>query len=301
MVRRLRRISNVILEDLATAEKQTGPTFGDALCNFYAGRAIKNGPEDRHLKEESADEFVQCVARITRLNFQAASDPSVYGILTTLRGWWQPSSPPRTFEITSRKVAIVGVDALHIFARQGIRNTHLRAAIVDACGKGVVDLLAKTAVDSDVSLAEDVSYWFAHGREQINERSTATMEAISSKRLDEHVGRLLIAISSPDSNYRTIKAAADQISILMPEEANTLTRAANRLSQIAQWSRAIARSRNIETMGEQGEIVAYDPTVHDANEDFIVGSNVVVAVPGATRSVPGRPPVLIIKIEVKTL
>ena len=54
-------------------------------------------------------------------------------------------------------------------------------------------------------------------------------------------------------------------------------------------------------MGEQGEVVAYDPTVHDANEDFTVGSKVIVAVPGATRNVPGRPPVLIIKIEVKTL
>ena len=298
LIRRLRRISNVIAEDLATAEKPTGSDFGNALRSFYSGRAIASGPHDRELREESADEFVRCLARIIRLNFRAASDPAVYGVLTALRRWWQPSSPPERFEALSKKVAHAGIDALHIFARQGLRNKHLREAIVDACGRSVVDQLSKATADADVSLPEDISYWFAHGSEQTGQKSTAAIEALSGKRLDEHIGRLLIAISSPDSNYRTIKAVADQVSILIPEEANTLSRASNRLSQITQWSKAAARSRDMELMGARGEVVAYDPAVHDANEDCVVGSEVVVAAPGAIRKLPGRPQVLIVKIEV---
>ena len=300
LIRRLRRISNVIAEDLATAEKPTGPDLGNALRGFYAGRAIGSGPNDRELREESAEDFVRCLARIIRLNFRAASDPEVYGILTAIRRWWQPSTPPERFETLSMKMANAGIDALHIFARQGVRNIRLREAIVDACGRSVVDQLSKAAADADVSLPEDISYWFAHGSEQTVQRSTAAIEALSGKRLDEHIGRLLIAISSPDSNYRTIKAVADQVSILMPEEAHILSRASNRLSQITQWSKAIAHSRDMELIGARGAVVAYDPAVHDANEDCIVGSEVFVMAPGAIRKLPGRPQVLIVKVEVTT-
>ena len=300
LIRRLRRINNVIAEELATAEKPAGSGFGNALRRFYAGRAIASGPEDRELREASAAEFVGCLAKIARLNLGAASDPEVYGILSALRGWWRPSAPPERFEALSRKVAHAGMDVVHNHARQGARNTHLRQAIVDACGKSVVDLLSKAVVDVDVSLPEDISYWFIHGSEQADQRSTAAIEALSGKRLDEHIGRLLIAISSPDSNFRTIRAVADQVSILMPDEANTLSRAANRLSQITAWSKAIARSRDLELIGERGEIVTYDPAIHDANADCIIGSKVVVAAPGTIRKMPGRPHVLIVKVEVRS-
>ena len=300
LIRRLRRISNVIAEDLAIAEKPTGSDFGNALREFYAGRATTNGPEDRELREESAAEFVRSLARIVRLNFRAASDPVVYGILAALRRWWQPSSPPERFEALSKTVAHSGIEALHIFARWRVRNKHLREAIVNACGRNVVYQLSKAAADADVSLPEDISHWFVHGREQTGQRTTAAIEALSDRRLDEHIGRLLIATSSPDSNYRTLRAVADQVSILMPEEANTLSRTANCLSQIMAWSKAIARSRDMQLTGTRSEIVAYDPTIHDANEDCVVGSKVVVAAPGVIRKIPDRPLLLILKIEVRS-
>ena len=301
LIRRIRRISNVIAEDLATGEKPTGSEFGNALRGFYAGRAIASGPDDRELREESAAEFIRSLARIARLNFRAASDPAVYGILTTTRRWWQPSTPPERFEVLSKQLAHAGIDALHIFARQGVRNKRLRGALVDACGRDIVDLLSKAAADADVSLPEDISYWFAHGNEQTGVRSTDAIEALSGMRLDEHIGHLMIAISSPDSNSRTIRSVADQVSILMPDEADTLSRVANRLGQIASWTKAIAHTRNLELLGQRGEIVTYDPAVHDSNEDCIVGSNVVVVAPGLIRKLAGRPQVLIVKVEVRSL
>ena len=300
LIRRIRRISSVISEDLATAEKPAGSEFGSALLQFYAGRKIANGPGDRDLREEAADEFIRCLARIIRLNFRVASDPTVYKILTVLRRWWRPVSPPEKFETMSRKVAYIGIETLHSFAREGIRNKRLRDAVVAACGKSVVNLLSKSIANADVSLPEDISYWFTHGSEQAGQKSTATIEYLSGKQLDDDVARLLIAISSPDSNHQALKSVADQVSVLMPEEANSLSRAASRLSQIKQWSRAIARSRNIKLMGEQGEVVAFDPAMHTSVEDCIVGSDVVVVTPGAIKANPGRPQVLITKIEVRS-
>lgn len=299
LIRRLRRISNVIAEDLATAEKPTGGNFGEALCGFYAGRAIAKRPEDRGLRDESATEFVGSLAKIVRLNAKAASEPTVYRVLTALRRWWHPSVPPTGFEVLSRKVAQAGMEALHLYARQGIANKPLRQAMVDACGKRDVELLAKSVADADVSLPEEITHWFLHGSEQADRRSTAAIDALSGRRLDENVGRLLIATSSPDANFRTINSVADQVSVLMPEEASTLSRTSNRLAQIASWARAIARSRNMELLGTQGEIVAYDPAIHDTNEDCVVGSKVIVSAPGAVRQVPGRPRVLIVKVEVR--
>ena len=301
LIRRLRRINNVIVENLATSEKSTGSDYGEALRGFYAGPAIAKGPEDKVLKEESAVEFLRSLTRIVRLSFAAASDPEVYGILAVLRRWWRPSSPPRSFEALSKTVAEVGVQTLHIFARQGVRNKPLREAIVAACSRNVVDRLSKAAADADVSLPEDVSYWLAHGSERTGERSTAALEALSGRHLDERIGRLLITLSSPDSSFRELKTIADQVGILMPEEASTLSRIANRMSQITTWSNAIARSRDMELTGEPGKIVTYDPAVHDANENCIIGSKVVVASPGVVRRISGRPQVLIVKMEVRSL
>ena len=207
LIRRIRRVSNVIMDDLATSEIRPGSGFGSELKEFYAGRAIETGPEDRRLKEECGEEFVRSLVKITRLNFRAASDPSVYEIVGVLRRWWQPASPPNSFEELSKRVAYIGIDALHIFARQGVANHRLRQAIADACGKEVVDWLSKSVVDADASLPEGISHWFAHGSELANERTTAAIEAMSSRRLDEYIGRLLVSASSPDSNYRTLRAA----------------------------------------------------------------------------------------------
>ena len=299
LIRRLRRISNVIAEDLATAEKPTGSDFGNTLRNFYGGRTIVNGPDDRELREESAAEFAQSLSRIVRLNFRAASDPAVYGVLLALRQWWHPSSPPASFETLSKKVAHAGIDALHLFARQGVRNKRLREAIVQSCGRHVVEQLSNAVADADVSLPEDISYWFVHGSEQVGQKTTAAIEALSDRRLDEYVGRLLIAISSPDSNYQTIDVVANRLNILMPEEGNTLSRAASRLAQITQWSKAIVRSRNIELFGKLDDVVAYDPTTHSAIDDCVIGSQVLIATPGVVRKIPGRPQILITKAEVR--
>ena len=299
LIRRLRRIDNVIANDLATAEKPTGSNYGKALRDFYAGSAIANGPDDRELREESAVEFAGSLARIVRLNFRAASDPYVYNILASLRRWWKPVSPPETFEAMSKKVAFVGVDTLHIFAQRGVPNKHLRAAVVEACGRRIVNLLSKSVANSDVGLPEAISHWFTHGTEQIGQKSTDAIEALSGERLDEYLAYLLITTSSPDSNHRTLMSVVDQVSILMPEEASALSRTASRLSQIAQWARAAARSRNIELIAERGDVVAYNPTVHEAMEDCVVGAEVVVSSPGAVRNLPDRPQVLVAKIEVK--
>ena len=301
LIRRIRRINNVIVENLATSEKSTGSDYGEALRGFYAGPAIAKGPEDKALKEASAIEFIRSLARIVRLSFAAASDPEVYGILAVLRRWWRPSSPPRRFEALSKAVAEAGVETLHIFARQGVRNKPLREAIVAACSRNVVDRLSKAAADADISLPEDVSYWLASGSERTGERSTAALDALSGRHLDERIGRLLITLSSPDSSFRALRAIADQVGILMPEEANALSRSANRMSQITTWSNAIARSRDLELTGVPGEFVVYDPAVHDANDDCVIGSRVMVTAPGAVRNVSGRPQVLIVKMEVRSL
>lgn len=299
LVRRLRRINNVIVEDIAISEKSTGSEFGDALHDFYVGHAIVTGPDDLELREGSANDFAQSLSKIVRLNFQAASDPSAYKILNSLRNWWKPTTPPRSFEDISKKIATIGVETLHIFARQGVKHRHLREAVVRACGRRTVNMLSRKAAGSDASLPESIAHWFVHGSEQTSQRTTGAIETLSDKNLDEHIGHLLISISSPDANHRTLKGLADQVGILMSEEANALSRVADRLSQIVQWSRAVSRSRNIELIAEYGEVVSYDPTVHAANEDCVVGSNVVVATPGAIKKLPDRPPVMVVKVKVR--
>ena len=301
LIRRIRRINTTIVPDLATADKTTGTEFGQALRAFYAGSALAVGPDDRKLREESAITFLTSLRYILRLNFYSAAQPEPYRVLATLRRWWQPSSPPETFNHLSRQIARLGVETLHLYARQGIQNKLLRQALVTACGTQIVEQLAKSLADTDTSLSEEMSHWFVHGTEPVEQKSTPVIEALQATRLVDHISRLLIATSSPELDFRSMQSVADQVSVLMPTEADALFRTSSRVAQITSWTTELARLHNIELFGARRQVVSYDPAVHEARDDIALGAKAVISVPGAIHNVPGRQAVLLIRAEVRTL
>jgi hypothetical protein len=238
------------------------------------------------------------VSRVVRLNFSAGSDPAVYLVAADVRSWWHPASLPLKLEQAIIKLARTGVEALHIFARQGVKNSPLRKAIVQAAGPDMANAIAKLIVSDDSSLNEDISNWMVSGRGIEVRRSTQAIDELAANRLDEYIGRLLIVCNHPDANSSSVALVAGRIADFMPDEAAVVSSAARGLTQISQWARAIARSRNIELIGSIGEVLPYDPALHVGNNAIILGSDVRVVTPGIVKADTNRPSQLIQKIEV---
>lgn len=300
LARRIRRIVAAVRSGLMLADLPHGPGYSAELRRLFTGHIDVEGPEDRSVREEVGAELVSSLHDIVRLSVSASADPKSYEIVTDVRGWWTPASPPREIEQPARRLAGSGVDTLMVFARQGHRNAALRASLVRAAGAGAIGALARKATESDPSLPEDLSAWLVTGEAAKARRSSEVLSALSSARSEEDISRLLVLVSSPDVDPAEISRLGGEIEDLMPEAARSVSRIAGRSRQISQVVRAMARRRRLSLFLDFGQVVEFDPAQHDPVGEPVIGEIGVVHRPGTLINEPGRPPRIILKPKVRS-
>ena len=299
LARRIRRINSAISEKLITSDLPAGSDFSHQLRILYSGHLSEEGPEDRRLREDAALELMSSLTDVVRLSFAAASDPSSYFIAQDLRSWWRPASPPQEFEAISRRLVRHGAEALHVFARQGLRNDALRKSLVGIGGSSLLGRVAREIIDRDSSLPEDLSAWFCTGEEPPKRHSIAAVEALSGERLDKDVSLLLIYVSSSEFDGASIERIADDVSELMPDEGKLISEISGQAKQVSQVVQSLAKRLHVSLFLDTGEIVQFDPAQHDAINEGPIGANVLVVRPGTRKTEPNRSPRILLKPKVK--
>jgi hypothetical protein len=299
LVRRIRRINSAISERVVTSDLPAGTEFSHQLRILYTGHLSEDGPDDRRLRDEAALELMASLTDVVRLSFAAASDPSSYFIAQDLRNWWQPASPPQEFESISRRLVRHGAEALHVFARQGLRNDALRKSLVAIGGSSLLDRVAREIVNRDSSLPEDLAGWFCTGEEPAKRHTSAAIEALSGERLDTDVSRLLVYVRSPEFDGAAIERIAADVSELMPDEGQLILQFSGRTKQVSQVMHSLAKRLHISLFLDTGEVVQFDPAQHDAINEGPIGANVLVVRPGTRKTEPGRTPIILLKPKVK--
>lgn len=299
LVRRIRRINSAISENIVTSDLPAGPEFSHQLRILYSAHVSDEGPEDRRLRNETALEIMASLTDIVRLSFAAASDPNSYLIAKDLRNWWRPASPPKEFEAIARKLVRHGAEALHAFARQGLRNDALRKSLVAVAGSSLLGRVAQEIVNRDSSLSEDISAWFCTGEEPPKRHSSAAIDALSSERLDADVSRLLVYVTSSEYDGATIERIAGDVSDLMPDEGRLISDISGRVRQITQVVQSLAKRLHISLFLETGEVVQFDPAQHDAINEVSIGAHALVVRSGTRKNEPNRPPRILLKPKVR--
>lgn len=299
LTRRIRRINSAISEKVVMSDLPAGSEFSRQLRILYTGHLSDEGPEDRRLRDEAALELIGSLTDVVRLSFAAASDPSSYFIAQDLRNWWQPASPPQEFEAISRRLVRHGAEALHLFARQGLRNDALRKSLVAIGGSSLLGRVARAIVDRDSSLPEDLSTWFCTGEEPAKRHSSAALEAFSGERLDTDISRLLVYVRSSEFDGAAIERIADDVSELMPDEGKLISDISGRAKQVSQVVQSLAKRLHIRLFLDTGEVVQFDPAQHDAINEGPIGANVLVVRPGTRKAEPNRSPRILLKPKVK--
>lgn len=299
--RRLRRINDAVDDFLASADCDAGEEVGEHLRNFYCGHVPRSGPEDRELRDDTSGEFLASLKKIVRLNFSARMDPETYKVVAGIGKWWGAASPSESFETSARQIVRLGTQSLLTYAKQGVKNKPLRQALVEALSEKAVEGLAREfAANSNIGDA-NVAYWFAHGAEPMETRPIRAVSAISEAKLDEYVARLLIALEQIDSRKSILEQALSDVSDILPVEGETISSAFQRVTQVAQWARAVARSRQIEISPSRSEIVSFDPSAHDGPANTKVGAEIRVLTPGAIKNVQGDVKVVLVKAGVEQI
>lgn len=298
LARRIRRINSAISERVVTSDLPAGSEFSRQLRILYTSHLSEQGPEDRRLRNEAALELIASLTDFVRLSFAAASDPNSYLIAQDLRNWWQPASPPQEFEAVSRRLVRHGAEALHVFARQGLRNDVLRKSLVAIGGSSLLERMAREIVDRDSSLPEDLSAWFCTGEEPAKRHSSAAVEALSGERLDRDVSRLFVYVSSSEFDGAAIERIADDVSELMPDEGKLISDISGRAKQVSQVVQSLAKRLHISLFLDTGEVVQFDPAQHDAVNEGPIGANVLVVRPGTRKTEPNRSPRILLKPRV---
>lgn len=299
LARRIRRINSAISEKLITSDLPAGSEFSHQLRILYSGHLSEEGPEDRRLRDEAALELMSSLTDVVRLSFATASDPSSYFIAQDLRNWWRPASPPQEFEAISRRLVRHGAEALHVFARQGLRNDALRKSLVAIGGSSLLGRVAREIVDRDSSLPEDLSAWFCTGEEPAKRHSSAAVEALSGERLDTDVSRLLVYVRSSEFDGAAIERIATDVSELMPDEGKLISDISGRAKQVSQVVQSLAKRLHISLFLDTGEVVKFDPAQHDAINEGPIGANALVVRPGTRKTEPNRSPRILLKPRVK--
>ena len=299
--RKLVRICEALSQTLLTADVPAGGNFGKAFVSLINVARTAQGAEAQRLREEAALSVLDLVVQILRVRFEVLFESDIYRAVGLVRGWWRPVRPPALVERRSDRIAQLAVDGLHILARQGVRDISLRRALTGALGAERINAVGARIAAGDPSLSPEVSRWLATGQETTAAKASETAQALNEGEADEALGRLLLAAANHEVNPDTIIMAADAIELFEPEHAALMRTVAGRLGLIRQWIDALAAKRRLHPYLARGEIVRYDPAVHDAATVLQRSNEVRVSTPGIVRSAVGSSQTVVIKAVVEEL
>ena len=295
------RICEALAQTLLTADVPAGDDFGKAFVSLVNVAGTAHGAEARRLREEAALSVLDLVIQILRVRFEVLFESDIYRAVGLVRGWWRPARPPEPVERRSDRIARLAVDGLHVLARQGVRDIVLHRALTGALGPERINAAGARIAAGDLSLSPEVSRWLATGQESTAAQASGTAQAINEGATDEALGTLLLAAAHHDANPDAIVMAADAMELFEPEQAALMRSVAGRLALIRQWIDALGAKRRLHTYLARGEVVRFDPAVHDTAEALQRSSEVRVAVPGVVRSAAGGSQAIIIKAVVEEL
>jgi hypothetical protein len=297
--RKLSRIAEALGQTFLTADVPAGAGLGKAFSSLVILAGGAKGSESVRLREDSALTLLDLLIQTLRLRFDAIFDSDLYRAVGSIRNWWRPARPPDKVEHKVDRIADLAFSGLHVLARQGVADKELRRALAAALGQPRTNAAGKSISSQDSSLRPDLSHWLATGYDLVEPQSNDVLRELNDQAADELLARLLLAVEGEEAGPEALRLISETLELFEPSQASTLKAAAARLELVAQWAKALASKRRLATYGSRGEIVQYDPAIHEGADTLQRLSAVRVTMPGVTREVANRSPAIVMKAIVE--
>lgn len=299
--RKLARIAEALEQVVLAADVPVGSGFGKAFTRLVQLAGGFAGAESIKPREEAALRVLDLLIQVLRLRFEALLDSDFYRAVGIVRAWWRPATPPTQIETRSDRIAELAANGLHVLARQGVADEDLRRSIASALGQTRTDAAGKKVAHADPSLDPAISFWLATGRRAHAQRTNEAVQEVNEAALDELVVKLLLEVTASEGGASALDMVADLIEVLEPSQASVIRAGAARLRQVSQWGLAIASKRRLAVFGARGDVVPFDPAIHEAQTPIQRSSNVRIVLPGVTKQNETKAAVLISKAVVERI
>ncbi|MBX5128506.1 hypothetical protein HJB53_18495 [Rhizobium lentis] len=297
--RRLTRACDSLIGPLRASELPAGSGLGAALRSMFSLPPVSHTSEFVKAREATALSAIDLIITILRLRAETLFEQDMYRAVSVPLGWWKPATPPLVIDERANRVANLAVDALLIVARQGHRDVELRRAIAAALGSKRVDEIASKKATADPGLLPEISYWLSTGRDLQAASRNETLGELLDQEMDELIARLAIERRRFEMTPSDIRQIGDDIEAFEPVHASTIKNVGTHLDVLGQSIDTMLRKRGILVSPERDETIRYDPRSHEASKPMATSTEARVVVPGAIKSSPGRPPVILVKAIVK--
>lgn len=297
--RRLNRVCESLLRPLRVSELPAGSGLGAALKSLFSLSAVSSTAEFVKVRETTALSAMDLAIAILRLRVETLFDLNMYRAISTPLNWWRPATPPPSVDERADRAANLAVDALLVVARQGHKDVELRRAIVAALGSRRIDEIGSRKASGDLGLLPEVSHWLSTGRELQGAAKNPTIGETLDQEMDELIAGMAIERKRVEMTPADVRQIGDEIEAFEPVHASTIKSVATHLDLLGQSIDAILRKRGISVLPDRDEIVRYDPRSHESSKPLATSAEAKVVIPGAVKTTPGRPPVILIKAIVK--
>ena len=299
--RKLIRILDALRDPLSLADVPVGDGFGKALSDLVYGSASRHGPTSQKLRCETAEEILGFMVQVLRLKSSIVLDAKIYRAAKTAIDWWKPGDPPESVTAPVRRLIAMAIDQVHMLARRGYAEKPLRDAIVSAFGARWVNNRARAVAKSDPALSPAMAAWLATGTEADDITSNPAVRDASDQALDQLLARLLLTIEDAGSSPDLLELAAAELDFLEPRHALLLRASAGQLKLSRQWMHAIAEARGLAFSGRPGEIVQFDPDVHECDPAPSVAAPVRLRTPAVLKHLGRRASNIVLKAGVEAV
>ena len=299
--RKLHRTLNALRDPISLADVPVGDGFGRAFSDLIYRSSSRKGPSSLKLRLDTADQILGFMVQVLRLKGSIVLDADIYRAAKTAIDWWKPGDPPEAVIAPIRRLIAMAIDQVHMLARRGHAEKPLRDAIVSAFGARWVNSRARAVAKSDPALSPAMAAWLATGTEAGDIRSNPIVRDASDRTLDQLLARLLLTIEDVGSSPDLMELAAAELDFLEPRHALLLRASASQLKLSRQWMQAAAEARGLVFSGHPGEIVQFDPDVHECDPAPSVAALVRIRTPAVLKHFGRRTSNIVLKAGVEAV
>lgn len=302
---RARQLNNILIAFAEAVwrtpnEFEVGANFGSAYSKLLSSVVDSGDISERTVRIELAESAVEFYVTLTRLRTSLTADSSSYAFVKVVKRVFAPADWPTELEKTIDGLAKQVSEQLIFMLQLKHADKDLRNLFLFLKGEVVGQARLKQLSRAADGLLDKHRYWLEHGKGQ---KSLATENEIGESALSNfdldlaHLLRAVDAISEMSSE--TYRAFENEAGLLPRATTSRIERFFEKSGQIESRAKHLFKSRGLSVRGRIGEIVEFDPNVHEPSADALGEKIVRIASKIVERTIGESQKVVLLKAEVQ--
>ena len=276
-----------------------GDDLGDAFSQLL-NSVISNGEiSERSARIDLARNAIEFFIMLARLQTTLASQSESYTFIRSVKRIFSPADWPDELAGTLNTLAKIVAHQLIFLLQLDRPNNELRSLINfimgDVVGKSYLSKLAKNTS----GLTSEDQYWLESGKKRTTGATETAIGESALAQFDSDLAHLCRAVDTLSQTLEAAQQAFENEADLLPKmTASLVRRYFERSGDAHRKASKLFERRGLSVTGRIGEILEFDPAIHEPSRDAFGEKMVRVSAKAVERTLSGAQKITIIKAEV---